>query len=324
MLAIAFLLIIPVGWLIYVNSFSSKLLSPLMSVAIGGSLTVLVTAMTILKESRSEDRFATSIYFNNNDNLPEIIMPSISSADSRRMQMHMNLSSWGRPQKMKAGVRDGNTIRGTMELMIKPPANKVEKATYGCELIRYAIIKNLRHLYVTDRSYSSPEQPPRVEITTPPNVKIREIKVAEFLSLVPSSVFKEYDREFNLSGETTMLWPEGLTINQDVDTNDEELFNCYKLIIDKKLFFTVTIEIKWFSYFNVSKLPEGSLDLPKRRGGYQAYYYTVNLKSVFHWVTAANPETENYQRWVKWLFDDIKRSFEDKPLNISQAPPPSI
>lgn len=314
MLAIAFLLIIPVGWLIYVNSFSSKLLSPLMSVAIGGSLTVLVTAMTILKESRSEDRFATSIYFNKSDDLPAFIYPEISAADSKRLQMHTNLARWGRPSRRKDEIGDGNVIMGEAELMINAPATKVEKAAYGCELIRYAIVRNLQFLYVTDSSFTSPEARPKVEILPPPpDIRVREIKMAEFLDQAPPSVFKEDDLSFNVLQQTTMLWPDGLILKEGLDANGEKLFNCYKLIIEKKRFFTVTIEINWFTYFDVKKLPEGSLNIPVKGGEYQAYYYTVNLKSVFHWVTAANPEAENYQRWVKWLFEDIKRSFEDKP-----------
>lgn len=306
-IVLAVFAIAPVVYLTYLNP-SAKLLSPILSIILGGSITILITAISSLKDSKTEKKIVTSIFFDMKENLPALATIKPESIDIRRNRIHMDLYKLGRPYKIVN--QKGNS--GELALTITPPLNKIEKISYGCELLQHAIVKSMDRLYLTNFVYQIPNKLPKVVIFSPPAYPTTKVPVQYFSDILKNTRLFD-SSSLLIESKLEVFWPTEIDIKIKTTPSKSGIHDCYQVIFSRNQFFTAIIDIDWLTKAEAKHQPPGLTGIkdikPSRE--LEVFYFTLTMKATFHWITSANPETELCQKWVEWLFNTIEQDFAD-------------
>jgi hypothetical protein len=300
-LALGFLLLlIPTLYLIAWN-WSPKIISVVLTILLGGTVTSLIAVLAILKETQKEDAFVTSVLYDVQSHWPVMVTGNPRLPSIRR---HQRLFSLSRPTS-----GEGKNTR----LLVSPPETVDEKFHYGQELLLYTIFHELPLLYssgsvmvVADGEFPKPEV-----FAPPPSIPTIKLKGKSFFKHAKTNRFAGGLSE-RIWDEVEFTFPDGVQARLETTEEKDPSKRHHSIIIEKPLFFTVVISPQPLGGAGPSKPPPEMSIMSQSPEKCVPYFFRLDMKATFYKFTAGNSRTDDYKAWVDWLFRKIKTDFSDE------------
>jgi hypothetical protein len=289
--------------LVFLN-WSDKVWNPLLSLLFVGTITTFVTVLVILKESKEEAAFTTSIVVDEDEHLPLFVFPQPQNLElSLRLS---DLATLSRPV-----IQDGDKTVMT----VSRPTNHEETVRFCGELLQYKAILLIKEILSTVWSSS---QTTRADGTISVNSKVFIQKKPSDLTNVPGQQLWPTVKKNRFSeglmqqvhwGMEVSFYPlpRGTSLSiSHLPPSEKTGVEKHIVVLEKPYFFTIKIIIEPIGVASLSSLPEGLGIAPEKAKRCRTYIYAVKLEAKFEKYTAGNWRTEEYKNWVKWMFTEIQ------------------
>lgn len=297
--ACAIVLVVITAILLKLN-WSSKIISPVVSIFFVGTVTTLITIFFTLKESKDERTFMTSIVVDSRSNIPFITVPN-----------HTNEKQVRQFEIVKNGAQKIN-YEGSEIKIYDTPKDFNETKLLLQELLLYDLLKEIQNsqYQVTGVSQTTegvktfnhkPYKPPEAK-NYKSDLFIDELNKFRFYKNNPTEKFFWETQSFTFPKGTK------LTINLPKDSTDSAKT---KLIIRKKHFFEIEISIETFGATGKGNIPENLNYNDTIKQECQTYSHIIELQAKFDKISAENQNTENYKKWINYLFNRFEYKFSD-------------
>ncbi len=294
-------LLLAAAVLLCILNYSEKLWGPIVSILLGGTVTAIIAVASGLKETRTEQGFATAVVFDHGlaAFLPfDLNAPKISHRLS-------NLASLGRPATQQ---KDGTTA-----LTIKPAESDDELFQYGSELLQYQVVRELASIqrggWSVQHTQGAVQQAVRIPV---PVSRVADVSGEEVLRRVRDNRFANSDIERFLWQHGRLPLPEGTTI-QLVHMPTSQQTGPEKRIVRlvKPWFFVIDIVIEPIGGSGPRMVPAGLSVPAETRAALRTFSYKMIYRAKFELLTSGNWQTEEHKRWAEWLFVEIRDAMTD-------------
>jgi hypothetical protein len=278
--------------LVWLNR-SEKTLAPVVSILLVGTATTLVAVIVPLKETTANSEFATSVVLDTRDGRPPF---EITNAPPNRPNVQLlDLFPISRP----AVTKDGKPTATTVD-----PTNDNERITFASGLIQYRLIRLIQQLQRggTSAGYSYGTSFATVTTAMKTSDSV-DYSPAELTAAVASNRFANSD------GETFHWQQVGFPVPPKTQlrlSSPSASGGQYAVILQKPMFFRITLTIETLPWTAAGVLPQGLSVRPDSVPYCQTYHFRVSMRAVFEKLTSGNYRTEEYKGWVSKLFDAVK------------------
>lgn len=288
-------------YLVYLNWGDEKLTGTLISLLLGAIVTTFVAVLSVLKSSTIESTFTSSVIFDQDERLPLLYRSDLGSSNAALRLW--DLSRFGRPK-----VRKGPA--GALELSIERPLDENAAFAFGCELLQYKVICDIRDKNRPGQTITSTVIGvggiQTTKAYTPP-------KLTRVTSLSPEICFQVVSKNrFSNSESEKEAWMKGLILPEGTALKLVYLPESKKsgsekrsVILEKPRFFKITITIEP----TMSSTHALGIEMsPEQSARCKTYLYLVKMVASFDRLTAGNWQTAEYRKWVDWLFGELRES----------------
>ena len=299
-LMVAGSMLIAVGtiWLVVLN-WSQKLYGPLVSIALGGLVTVLITVVALLREERIQDTFATALAFDASTNSLPLVTPDLGSPSVafRLSEMSMLAAKVPvrEPQSSVQTLRDDDLFR------------------YCGELLQYQIVRSLQRFQAGGWVSTQLGAEASAEIRHPARIsRTSEYQGEEILRILGGNRFAQSGSERFLWQHSRLRLPQATRLTLEyVPSSPETGPERHTVRLVKSGFFEVTFEVTPIIATGTGVLPAGLVLPADQRSHIRTFQYEVRMSADFYRLTAGNWQTEELKNWARWLFSEVKKSLGD-------------
>lgn len=283
---VAALILAIIGTYLLCLNWSPKVIAPIAVIFLGGLLSSVITTLFILEESTIKSSFPVYIVVDRQNNIPPLAFFNSKNSDTTRRLL------------------DFGSLALSIEPSGRPSSSNFDEVSSFCrELLQFKIVKEIDE--VQRRAFS------------------QELKAGRLRSTIHSPIALS-DETF-LDGKS--LRPI-LTSNRFANSPSQELFyefarlklpkgtilrlNPGQVILEKSRFFLVNIKIQTLGTMGPGRAFPEAIDVKfEDQQKYQTFTFAVHLTATFDKLTAQNKRTEEYKKWVEWLFNEIRNELAD-------------
>lgn len=275
------ILIIVTAILVKMN-WSEKLLSPLLSIALVGTVTTFITVLIMLKESTIEKDLSTVIVIDERTNLPPFISYSDTNEQNNRLSGYNTLAN---PIEV---------LNGKQTAYFETPKNFEETIGFCEELLQYKLFKDIVEMQTPKiattqglAGVSSTVYKP-FKLTTGKNIPLKEYSI----ELDPIRFSKKARERFNWDHIYFKL-PAGTNVSfEKIPSSETSGVEKHKIILQKLYFFKIEITIETFGATGLNSVPLGlQIEPVEAIKTCKTYFFLISLKATFERFTAGNKQT---------------------------------
>jgi hypothetical protein len=281
-------------------NWSEKVMAPLFSIILGGTVTTLIATLSMLRPSLIELKFLTSVVLDTATNRPIWVTTyPIDTPLTRRMSELIGL---GNP------VRNRN---GVTEATVEPPKSLDEEFSFCGELVQYQFIRTIRDIQHESIAISQSDGTSTSTLHYPPSIpRLTKYPGNQFTPIIASNRFANSDPESFSWDNANFPLPTGTKVElAHIQSSPSYGPEDFIIRLVKPSFFRVAISIRpEFSPGAVSRNLPLSEELKARA---KTFNYKVTLRADFERLTAGNWQTESLKKWIEWLFDELKARLGD-------------
>jgi hypothetical protein len=289
-------LLVATVYLVAVN-WSDDMYPRVVSALGAGALTLLVTVLATLKNSREELKFTTTVLFDNSTRRLPILRPDPAHGFSITLERLNDLATATAGQSA--------------------PQTPDEVFVFLGELLQYRLLVDLRDIQRTGTSVGVMVGSPSLEVRPAQPI----VTTSDRIEVAPSEIVGYSSNRFSKSETAEFGWqtmggvrvPRGTSIHLSQRTGPTK----HTIELLKRNYFKFEISIEGISGGPPGRLPQGLL-LPGSNAS--AYIYDVAMTAEFEKLTAGNWRTAEYKRWVGWLMSEI--SERNRPREVHALPWP--
>ena len=285
-------------------NWSEKLYSPLLSIALVGTVTTFITVILMQKETSIEKSFSTVIVIDDKTNLPPFILPNDSNEQNNRLSQYCNIA---KPTE----IRNGNPTT-----YFEIPNNFDETVTFCEELLQYKLFIELAEMQrqkiqttqggagVTSSVYKP------FKLTNGKNILLKE-----YASKLDSIRFSKKASERFAWNYDYLRLPKGTDVSfEKISSSESTGVEKHKIVLYKPYFFKIEITIETFGATGPNSIPTGlQIEPIEAIKTCRTYVFPISLKATFERFTAGNWKTEEFKNWANWVFDNLENKYSDKP-----------
>jgi hypothetical protein len=294
-----FVLLLVATITLVVLNWSGKTLAPVLSIALVGVATVLVTVLATLKESTTESAFVTSVVIDVDQGAPVFLI--LSPENPKLTSRLSELASLGRP----VVNQDGKTVA-----TIPKPENENERFRFCGELLQYQMLKVIRKLqrgsWQAGMRFGVANASLTNSVKTDDSVDYPGEKLT---SLISQNRFSDSDMERFSWKNTQLPLPQKTELSfgyQTPSSGPEQ----HTILIRRPMFFEITLKIEPL-LSTPGVLPPGLGLPPDKAAQCETYQFKISMLSKFERLTAGNSLTEQYKDWTSRLFSGIQEQMGD-------------
>lgn len=281
------------GIIIWLN-WSDKTLNPLLSIALVGTATLLVSVGFPLKASVIESAFATPVVIDTANGSPPLPNPEPNSPVVSELQA---LAMIGSPTVKRGGV-DVRTVPA--------PSNVGERFDFGAKLLQYRLIRVIEEIQRGSSTFGFSFGASIASVNEPLHFpEPQDYSPQQLIADLADNPFSKSDYQHALLKHARLPLPKGTKISlASVSTPAGE--SKYVVRLEKPLFFRIELGVKPMGGTSLGLLPAG-VTLPQDIAARcETYHYNVNMRADFRRITAGNSDTDEYKDWVHKLFDRVR------------------
>jgi len=299
---IGFALLFAVTIVLVLLNRSEKVLAPVLSILLVGTAATLAAVLAILKESKKEASFVTSVVLDTVAGAPAFI--TSDQGDPKLTQRFSDLFLLGRP----AVRRNGDAI-----ITIAKPNTEDESFTYCQELLQYHVFHTIEKLQRGGWRVVQTGRNVKATVSVPMKLsRVEDYPGRKFLPIVASNRFSNSDGERIWWEHGHFPLPKNATVSL-IHQSSSPSTGTEKHVIrfEKPLFFQIDFAIEPLGATGEGVLPEGLHVNVETTAHWRTYPFQVTLRATFDKITACNWQTEEYKSWADWLFSGLRESLAD-------------
>jgi len=297
-----FLLLFSATLILVILNWGERTYSPVFSILLVGTATMLAAVLVSLKSSAIESAFTTSVVMDTTAGAPPL--PGLDPINMKLTSRLNDLSMLG---QRKYNL-DGKVIE-----TIPIPATEEERFSFCAELLQYQLLLSIEKLqrgstmagYLFGASTASVSKPMRLSDKV-------DYPGPTFLNVIAENRFSNNDHQRFHWEHGHMPLPRNTSVTLiHQPTSKETGREKYIVQLEKPLFFTIRFVIEPIAGTGLGALPNGlSLD-PQLAIRCQTYQFQVTMNAEFRWITAGNSRTQEYKDWATWLYSEVSNAVGD-------------
>ena len=285
-------------------NWSQKIWSPILSIALGGTVTVLLTILAILKEDVVEQRYATSVVFDSSAGATAFVTPATNGGLAALR--FAELSTLGRPAIQK----DGRTVPA-----IERPRTDDEVFQYSGELLQYYIFHQLVSLHRDAWVVAQVGQVVTAGIGQRPSLtRVSTYSGQDIIRIARGNRFSNSSiQRFVLEAGRLPVPQSTSIVLQHRPSSSGTGVEKHFVSLAKPSFFEITFTIEPLGM--VPAVPQALSNVQGDRAQWKTVLFQISQRARFEKWTAGNWQTEEHKRWAQWLLEAIKDRLEDRLSN---------
>jgi hypothetical protein len=300
--SVGFCLLLASTIALVILNWSERTLTPVLSIVIVGTATMLAAVLVSLKQSTSEDIFTTSVVLDATQGMPAFVNPE--GSDPKVYKRLRDLITLGRPFVEK----DGKPT-----ITVNKPNGDNEEFAFCGELLQYQILLTINKLQRGSWTFGMGDGVSFAQVSKPMKLSRTEDYPGKiFLPVVASN-------RFSNSSQQRFFWEHGhfpLPKNTSISLIHQAAVltrspEKHIVKLKKPMFFTIDFTVEPIGGTNVGLLPKGVSvpeDLASRS---KTYHFKITIQATFERITAGNEQTQEYKDWVNWLAANLRESVGD-------------
>jgi hypothetical protein len=299
---LGFALLFSATLILVILNWGEKTYSPVFSILLVGTATMLAAVLVSLKSASIESAFTTSVVIDTTQGVPPLF---ILDPHNVKLTSRLNdLSMLGQP----AVNVDGKTV-----VTIQKPSTEDERFRFCAELLQYQLLLSIEKMqrgstmagYLFGASTASVSKPMRLSDKV-------DYPGRTFLTAVAENRFSNSDVQKSRWDHGHMPLPRDTIVNL-IHLPSSSVTGTEKFIVqlEKPLFFKIQFVIEPIAGTGLGTLPNGLTMDPQLAGRCQTYQFQITMNAEFRWITAGNSRTQEYKDWASWLYSGISNEVGD-------------